>query len=169
MLSISAVAGSPKVTRCASKPARFRIFSSTPSAPASAGVTDGERTRLRAMERASVMAPLNMRPGPWASTVRNKFQLASLVPARPRFYRRYPLQRVGAEPVGPFRSSQAEQFDKAPDAQTETEGTDQKRQGWVVQPVRELVDQAWSNEKRGNPPTALAAIVKPLDRRRGKQ
>src|SRR6478672_277341 len=119
---MSDVPGSPKVTRCNSKPAPLRIFSSTPSAPASAGVTDGQRTRSRAIERASVMPPLTMRARRWASTVRNKFQLALLVPARPYFYRRYRYyrrQRVGAEPVRPPRSSQAEQFDKAPDAQTE--------------------------------------------------
>src|SRR6266404_6950111 len=167
---MSVVPGSPKVTRCTSKPAPLRIFSSTPSAPASAGVTDGQRTRSRAMERASVMPPLNMRHWRWASTVRNKFQFALLVPARGGgCVGTDRCQRVGAEPVGPFRSSQAEQFDKAPDAQTETEGTDQERQDWVVQPVRELVEQAWSNEKRGKPPTALAAIVKPLERGRGKQ
>src|SRR5216683_7833201 len=56
MLSISAVPGSPKVTRCTSKPAPLRMFSSTPSAPASAGVTEGQRRRSRAMERASVIA-----------------------------------------------------------------------------------------------------------------
>src|SRR5260370_20243031 len=53
---MSAVPGSPKVTRCTSKPAPFRIFSSTPSAPASAGVTEGQRRRSRAMVRASVIA-----------------------------------------------------------------------------------------------------------------
>src|ERR1700692_3173795 len=148
------------------------MSSSTPSAPASAGVTEGQRTRSRAMERASVMPPLNMRPRRWASTVRNKFQLALLVPPRPRIYWRIYWrvcwrQRVGTEPVRPFRSPQAEQFDKAPDAQTDTEGADQQRQGRVAQPVRELVEQARSDEKRGEPPAALTAIVKPLDRGRG--
>src|SRR6478672_8311779 len=52
---MSDVPGSPKVTRCTSKPAPLRIFSSTPSAPASAGVTEGQRTRSRAMVRASVI------------------------------------------------------------------------------------------------------------------
>src|SRR5215210_7608646 len=44
------------MTRCTSKPAAVRIFSRTPSAPASAGVTDGQRRRSRAMVRASVIA-----------------------------------------------------------------------------------------------------------------
>src|SRR5262245_16361123 len=55
---MSAVSGSEKVTRCTSKPADFRMFSRTPSAPASAGVTEGQRIRSRAIERASVMRRL---------------------------------------------------------------------------------------------------------------
>src|SRR5712692_4800566 len=135
---MSAVPGSPKVTRCTSKPAPLRIFSSTPSAPASAGVTEGQRTRSRAIERASVMAPLNMRACQWASTARNKLQLALLVPARPCIDRR---QRVGPEPVRPARAFQAEQFDKAPEAQAETESADNKRQSRVVEPIPEFVEQ----------------------------
>src|SRR6266481_6233305 len=64
-----------------------------------------------------------------------------------RGHRCYRRQRVGAEPVRPFPSSQAEQFDKAPDAHAETERADKKCQGWVVYPDRELVEQARSNEK----------------------
>src|ERR1700748_302250 len=55
---MSAVSGSEKVTRCTAKPAAFRMFSRTPKAPASAGVTDGQRIRSRAIERASVMIGL---------------------------------------------------------------------------------------------------------------
>src|ERR1700761_2257552 len=55
---MSAVSGSEKVTRCTSKPAAFRMLSRTPKAPASAGVTDGQRIRSRAIERASVMRGL---------------------------------------------------------------------------------------------------------------
>src|SRR5258708_38080613 len=158
---MSDVPGSEKVTRWVSKPAAFSRFSRTPSAPASAGVTDGQRTRSRAMETASFMPPLNMRCGRWASTVRHKFQLGLLVPARPGVARR---QRVWAEPVRRFCASQAEQFDKAPDAQTESEGAGQTRQNRVLQPVRELVEQARRNEERDKPPAALVAIVQPLDR-----
>src|SRR4051794_207224 len=53
-LSMSAAPGSLKVMRCTSNLAVLSSVSSTPSAPASAGVTDGQRTRSRAMERASV-------------------------------------------------------------------------------------------------------------------
>src|SRR5881396_1748887 len=123
---MSDVPGSPKVTRCSSKPAAPRIFSSTPSAPASAGVTDGQRTRSRAMERASVMPSLNMRACRWASTVRNKFELALLVPARPGIARG---QRVGAEPVRPARPLQAEHFDKAPEGKN---AHDKPKQGHYV-------------------------------------
>ena len=112
------------------------------------------------------MAPLNMRACQWASTARNKLQLALLVPARPGIARG---QRIGAESVRTLRSSQAEQFDKAPDAQTETEGADQKCRSRVVEPVPKLVEQTWSNEKQRKPPAALIAIVKPLDHGRYKQ
>src|SRR5215469_959019 len=51
---MSAVPASEKVTRWVAKPACFNSPSSTPSAPASAGVTDGQRIRSRAMASASV-------------------------------------------------------------------------------------------------------------------
>ena len=63
------------------------------------------------MERASRMPPLNMRACRWASTGRNKFQLALLVPAQPGIDRR---QRIGAEPVGPFGALEAIHFDETP-------------------------------------------------------
>src|SRR6185312_13715933 len=59
---MSDVPGSPKVTRCTSKPASFSRRSRTPSAPASAGVTDGQRTRSRVMETASFIARLVLIP-----------------------------------------------------------------------------------------------------------
>src|ERR1700730_9976174 len=119
-LSISAVPGSPKVTRCTSKPASFRIFSSTPSAPAAAGGAEGERTRARAMERASVMPPLNMLARRWASTAPNKFQLSQLVPIRG--WTRAAMDRrlrVFAKSVGPSCPSQTHHFDKTPEAESD--------------------------------------------------
>src|SRR5258708_25635930 len=97
-----------------------------------------------------------MRCGRWASTVRHKFQLGLLVPARPGVARR---QRVWAEPVRRFCASQAEQFDKAPDAQTESEGAGQTRQNRVLQPVRELVEQARRNEEREKNGTSHQALL----------
>src|SRR5882762_5961039 len=108
---MSAVPGSPKVTRWTVKPAAFRMFSRTPSAPASAGVTDGQRTRSRVMETASFIARLNMSSCRWASAVGHKFQLALLMPCGPRIDRR---QRVGAETVAAFGALAAIHFDEAP-------------------------------------------------------
>src|SRR6266700_441188 len=106
--------------RCTSKPAAFRIFSSTPSAPASAGVIERQRTRSRAMERASVMLPLNMLARRWASTAPNKFQLSQLVPirgcTRAAIDRRL---RVWAKSVGPSCPSQTQDFDKTPQAESD--------------------------------------------------
>src|ERR1700687_1759975 len=108
--------------RCTSKPAPLRRSPRTPSAPASAGVTEGERTRSRGMERASVMPPLNMLACRWASTVRNKFQLALLVPARSDIGWR---QRIGPGPVRPPRPLQAQQLDKAPDTEAGPDRVDE--------------------------------------------
>src|SRR5882757_6179106 len=113
---MSAVPGSPNMTRWVSKPAAFRIFSSTPSAPASAGVTDGQRMRSRVMETASFIPRLNTPNRRRASCARHHFDFALLVPGRPRIDRR---ERVGAEPVGPDGALEEVQLDHAPDAQTE--------------------------------------------------
>src|SRR5882757_884146 len=108
---MSDVPDSLNVTRCTSKPAAFRMFSRTPSAPASAGVTDGQRTRSRAMETASFIARLNTPNRRRASCVRHRLGLGLLVPAGARIDRR---QRVGAELVGLARSPEAIHFDKTP-------------------------------------------------------
>src|SRR5258705_6162793 len=157
---MSVVPGSPKVTRCTSKPAPLRIFSSTPSAPASAGVTDGQRTRSRAMERASVMPPLNMRHWRWASSMGNKFQLGLLRPARPRIDWR---EGIRPEPIGPSRPSQAEQLDKAPEAKNECDAPKHADRIGIGKPILEVAVQTRSNVEWDHPPTALITIVKPLD------
>ena len=55
-----------------------------------------------------------MRLRRWASAVRDKFQLAELVPARGRVRIRLDRrQRIGAEPVGPACALQQHQLDKA--------------------------------------------------------
>src|SRR5258708_21189216 len=118
---MSAVPGSPKVTRCTSKPAAFRRSSRTPSAPASAGVTDGQRTRSRVIETASFIARLNTPNWRRASLVRHHFDLALLLPARPRIHR---LERIAAKPVGLARALQAVQLDKGPDAESEEHNAD---------------------------------------------
>src|SRR5205814_4762893 len=124
-----AVPGSPKVTRCTSKPAPLRIFSSTPSAPASAGVTEGQRSRSRAMERAegvSRMSPLNMRLGRWASAVRDKFRFAELIPVRGCARTRIDGRpRIGAEPVRRACALQQHQLDKAPKLEPECDQHEQ--------------------------------------------
>ena len=51
-LSTSGVPGAVKTIRCVSKPAAFSAFSTTSSAPASAGVTDGQRMSSRVSETA---------------------------------------------------------------------------------------------------------------------
>src|SRR5258707_1993063 len=158
---MSVVPGSPKVTRCTSKPAPLRIFSSTPSAPASAGVTDGQRTRSRAMERASVMPPLNMRHRRWASSMRNKFQLGLLRPARPRVDWR---EGIRPEPIGPSRPSQAEQLDKAPEAKNECGEFEDAHRIGIGKPARKSIEYTRSDQQRHNPPAAFIAVVKPLDR-----
>src|SRR5829696_6163356 len=119
---MSAVPGSPNVTRCTSKPAAFRMFSSTPSAPASAGVTDGQRTRSRVMETASFIARLNTSYRRRASLVRHHLDLALLVPGRPRIDWR---QRVGAEPVGPGGALEEKQFDETPDTENQRDYPDE--------------------------------------------
>src|SRR5438128_11220969 len=120
---MSDVPGSPKVTRWTSKPASFRRRSRTPSAPASAGVTDGQRTRSRVMETASFIARLNTPNRRRASLVRRHFDLALLLPARPRIDRR---ERIAAEPVGLARALQTVQLDKTPDAENEGQHADNK-------------------------------------------
>src|SRR5258708_227196 len=108
------------MTRGIVKPAPLRISSRTPSGPAAARVTEGQRKRSRAMERASVIPPLNMRPRRWASAVRDKFQFALLVPARDRLSAgRDRRQRVGPEPVRSARPLQESHLDKAPDIKNE--------------------------------------------------
>src|SRR5260370_14937267 len=57
------VPGSAKVTRCTSKPAPLRTASIRASAPASAGVTDGQRSKSRARAMGS-MAALQRRATP---------------------------------------------------------------------------------------------------------
>src|SRR6266567_1138068 len=152
---MSAVPGSEKVTRCTSKPAAFSRSSRTPSAPASAGVTDGQRTRSRAMETASIMSPLNTPERRWASFVRHQFDLALLVPARPCVARGPWRQRVRAKAVGPARALQAIHFDEAPQAENER-GDGQRQVGvGVGEPVRELVVEAGQDEEQHHPPPAL--------------
>src|SRR3979409_1667331 len=92
------------------------MFSRTPSAPASAGGTEGERAGARVMETAAFRARLNPPTRRRASLVRHHFDLGLLVPAGPRIARR---QRVGAEPVGPPGAAEAIHFDEAPDAEHE--------------------------------------------------
>ena len=116
-----------------------------------------------------IHAPLNTPKRRRASLVRHHFDLALLVPGRPRIdgARR---QRVGAEPVGPARAPQEIQFDETP--QTQDERSDGQRQIGERnrrQPVRELVVEAGHDEERHHPPAALVAVMQPLDRgRRGR-
>src|SRR5689334_9262904 len=114
---MSDVPGSPKVTRCTSKPAFFSRRSRTPSAPASAGVTDGQRTRSRVMETASFIPRLNTPNRRRASCVRYHFDFALLVPGRPCIGPWLWRERVGAEAVGLARTLQAVHLDEAPHAE----------------------------------------------------
>src|SRR3954471_15852756 len=162
---MSVVPGSPKVTRCTSKPAALRIFSSTPSAPASAGVTEGQRTRSRAIERAeraSVMPRLNTPHRRRASFVRHHFDFALLFPARPRVDR---LQRAGAEPVGLSRSLQAIHFNEAPDHETKNDHSGHHQEVGIAEPVEKLVENPRTDEEGNHPPPAPVAVVQALDRR----
>src|ERR1700736_5806598 len=143
--------------RCASKPAPLRISSRTPIAPASAGVTEGQRTRSRAMERASVMPPLNMRACRWASAVPNKFQFAQLVPirgcTRAAIDRRL-RQRLWAKSVGPSCPSQTQHFDKTPEAESDHDEHEEVRGVGIAKPVPHFAEQFRSNEERDEPPTS---------------
>src|SRR5262249_54837585 len=59
--STGSVSASLNVIRCTAKPAAFSVFSRNASAPPSAGVTDGQRSKSRAMATGSAdtaMAPL---------------------------------------------------------------------------------------------------------------
>jgi len=84
---------------------------------------------------ASVMPPLNMRAGPWASTgTRNCRALRRR--ARDRAMLIFPLAS-GSDP-NRFRSLGAletEYLDKAPDAQPKSEAADDKHRGLIVEPV----------------------------------
>jgi hypothetical protein len=68
---------------------------------------------IRGCTRAAIDRRLRVRfrlcASRWAGAVRLKFQLALLVPARPRIWRG---QRVGPKPVGPARPCQAAHLDK---------------------------------------------------------
>src|SRR5665213_719224 len=163
---MSDVPGSPKVIRCTSKPAALRIFSSTPSAPASAGVIEGQRSRSRAIERASVIPPLNMLARRWASTAPNKFQLAKPIPIRGgmRGAIDQRLQRIRAKPVGPCGPSQAQRFDKTPEAERGQDQHEKVRRVGIAKPVSRFAEQDRRDEERNDPPAALVAIVKPPDR-----
>src|SRR6478735_3546667 len=125
---MSAVPGSEKVTRCTSKPASFSRRPRTPSAPASAGVTDGQRTRSRVMVTASFIPRLNTPNRRRASLVRHHFDLALLVPGWPRIAQWGRRQRIRAEPVGLARALQAGHLDEAPQAETEC-GDGQRKVG----------------------------------------
>src|ERR1700733_3299973 len=165
---MSAASGSLKVTRCTSKPAPPRRFSSTASAPASAGVTDGQRSRSRAMERAeraSVMPSLNMRPRRWASTVGHKFQLALLVPTRgSRWLWSGWRQRIRSESVGSAGPLPKHQLEKAPQIEADRDQQQRDHRIRIFKAIRDCVEQSRSDEKGDDPPTAFIAIVKPLDR-----
>src|SRR3954466_9241899 len=139
---MSDVPGSPKGTRCTSKPASFSRRSSTPSAPASAGVTEGQRTRSRGMETASFIARFNTPIWRWASFVGYRFEFALLVPGRACIERRLRRQRIGTKAVGLARTLQAVQFDEAP--QAERRRSEGKRQVGerIWKPVGELVVEA---------------------------
>src|SRR6266478_7038999 len=97
----------------------------------------------------------------WTGTVRNKFQLALLVPARPRIARG---QRVGPKPVGPARPFQAAHLDKPPyEGNVHDKPNDHGRVG-TPKPISKLIVETGSNDEGNDPPAALVAIVKPLDR-----
>src|SRR5437867_4453284 len=160
---MSDVPGSPKVTRWISKPASFRRRSRTPSAPASAGVTEGQRTRSRVMETASFIPRLNTPNRRRASLVRYHFDLALLVPGRARVARRLRRQRVGAEPVGLARALQAVHFDEAPQAENERGNGERQVGVGIGKPVCKLIVEAGHREERHHPPAALVAITEPLD------
>src|SRR5262245_26235116 len=160
---MSAVPGSPKVTRCTSKPASFSRRSSTPSAPASAGVTEGQRTRSRVMETASFIARLNTPNRRRTSLMGHHFDFALLVPRRPRVGPRLRCERVGAKAVALSRTLQAIHFDEAPQAENERGNGDREIGKGIGKPVGKLIVEAGHREERHHPPAALVAIVQPLD------
>src|SRR6187549_1385820 len=151
---MSAVPGSPKVTRCTSKPASFSRRSSTPSAPASAGVTEGQRTRSRVMETASFMPRLNT-PNRRRASLWHHFDLALLVPWRTGIDRRLRGKRVGAKAVGLARALQAVQFDEAPQAERGCGKGERQVGRRIRKPVGKLVVEAGQREERHHPPATL--------------
>ena len=139
--------------------------SRTPSAPPSAGVTEGQRRRSRAMATASFMARLNMPSRRCASLARHHFDLALLVPGRPRIERRLRRERVGAEPVGRRRVPlQAVQLDEGPEARVRAASQASGRSA-VESCSRsaELVVEAGHDEEQHQPPAALVAVMQALD------
>ena len=75
------------------------------------------------METASFMPRLNTPNRRRASLLRNHFDLALLVPARPHVARR---QRVGAEAVCLSRAFEEAQLDKTPDEENEDAESEQQ-------------------------------------------
>src|ERR1700682_4231870 len=105
-----------------------------------------------------------MRSRRWASTVRHKFQLALLVPARPCVAWRQRSQWVRAEPVRPFRSSQKKYLNDSPQPDGGYDQAEEQRRVGVVEPILELVEETRDDEKRDHPPGAFVAVMQPLDR-----
>ena len=141
--------------------------SSTPSAPASAGVTEGQRTRSRAMETSIIHASRLTRQTGGGPALCGTISISLCwSQRRPRIAR-----RCGASGSGPNRLVLREpfrqiHFDEAPQARERTTARPSGRSAvGIGKPVRELVVEAGHDEERHHPPAALVAVMQPLDRR----
>jgi hypothetical protein len=98
--------------------------------------------------------------------MRHKFQLAVLVPTWAciaRGDRRYRRQRIGPEPVRPFRSPQAVHLSEAPDKKNESDEPNERLPPETGKPIAEFAVETGRNDEGNHPPAAFVAVVKPLD------
>src|SRR5215467_1577002 len=118
MFSTGAVPGSANVTRCTVNPAALSTPSITPSAPASVGVTDGQRRRSRARAAGSAFGGLIAAALPGAMRSRQR------VLPRAALCRR--AQGIRAKSVGASRAAQATEFYEGPDGDGEADHVQDK-------------------------------------------
>ena len=120
---MSAVPGSLKVTRCTVKPAPVSSVSRTPSAPPSAGVTDGQRSRSWAMAtRIGVVAVMRAAVRACGSSGSGPYWFGPRVPRRQPEFDETP-DRDGRTPISDSTHAGAATVHASP--------TSSRRRGWA--------------------------------------
>src|SRR6516162_759293 len=153
--STGAVPGSAKVTRWTSKPAAFSTPSIRSSAPASAGVTDGQRRGSRASAVGSAIGGLIVAALPGARRWRQCACARGCCALRRR------AQWIGAIAIGSNRPAQATKLDEGPNGNGEADEM-QDDELHILHSIGRRAQNCRQRVEDEEPPRGLVAIVAAL-------